>query len=816
MPKDYEQTISAAIKWLAAEYKFFKELKSDLTDLKRDLTIAQEKSAVSDIKHALGDFRYIAKAERRFNRYEQEVEEMLEGLKSKISSAESAEEINRLHLRLHAEAAALLRSLSLYEGRIRDYLLHLRERIQEHQLDQAQAALMETNLALEDLEQWLQALAIDLSAARRIHVRFCITYSGNKISELRADALAKKHHLYVRWMGWLFQLLRYFHKNKEKYSFSREKYLIYRIKSKKKTPVLEVYFPQDFSVFSENYVKEIVGKIVLVIKTLGTLNHEARSLLSDAYQKARLEQEQQELEKYYLLFRAVYTREVSSLYGGNIEQYNQQFRKSISFLHRVGETEFILGMGGGEASIRSIGYLLSEFRGFGDILFTVKLYLFYQELLPQCEHYLLYLEHQEQVLVKVRETFPTLKLKKAGEVKVDVAYAFMWKGQENEEELKAKLKAKLIIGLREYAPVLWRGKLPNLNFHFGFQEGCFGISPSSPVYTKEVTIRLLQELTLPMAIPYQDAHWGLIYFSNLRHMAIYENILRVVALEKKRPIVVLVVTPDPQTYVKEIIGDNFKKTLHDGKGVSILEITDIDGLKLHQTLYFIVAKTLPHQLFSAVLRHCDLPSIVTGDQSLSEAIAGQNLFFYRSPSWKRMMFDDLLALFSRLGYPDIAQVLERFHQAGGEFTDDTGEVSRELIVEGCRRKDRAKDIYDLFVNSTLQQRFKEALVKIGFIDKSYLYLGLFTLEYWTAHQLGRIEEIRQQERGLDAVAADKIAVRTVVEISNPEQQLQQLNSILRLISSLSVMESPDLETLKAVVETASSYLSSLVAKRLPA
>ncbi len=79
--------VQKATEWIATEYKYFKDLQTDLQELKADLNTAKEKDKVRDIKNALADFRYLAKAERRFNRSEEEVEQVLAELKGQFPAA---------------------------------------------------------------------------------------------------------------------------------------------------------------------------------------------------------------------------------------------------------------------------------------------------------------------------------------------------------------------------------------------------------------------------------------------------------------------------------------------------------------------------------------------------------------------------------------------------------------------------------------------------------------------------------------------------------------------------------------------------------
>ncbi len=164
------QTVLAeAIGWLASEHKFFVELKQDLAKLKKDLDDAKKEAQVKDIKLCFKDFRYLGVSEARFNQREQHIEQALkELLDRKITITGSIKEIQELLQRLRTEAANLIRSSSLYEGKIRDFLIHLQKEIKDSEMEQAHALLMELGTLIEQAEQWIAALSVDLERAKRL------------------------------------------------------------------------------------------------------------------------------------------------------------------------------------------------------------------------------------------------------------------------------------------------------------------------------------------------------------------------------------------------------------------------------------------------------------------------------------------------------------------------------------------------------------------------------------------------------------------------------------------------------------------------
>src|SRR3989338_9662998 len=91
------RSINKAIRQIVREYYFFQELEKDLKDLKQAIKEGKRKQEVKDIKLAFKDFKYIGRAERRFNNYEKLVEEFFKLLGQKvISEKETSDLISRI------------------------------------------------------------------------------------------------------------------------------------------------------------------------------------------------------------------------------------------------------------------------------------------------------------------------------------------------------------------------------------------------------------------------------------------------------------------------------------------------------------------------------------------------------------------------------------------------------------------------------------------------------------------------------------------------------------------------------------------------
>lgn len=193
---DFEKHVYEAIKWIATEHKFFEDLSADLQLLRRDIALAQEKSEVRDIKRALGDFRYIGKAEKRFDDQEKYVENFLNKLREhELTVSGSVHDIQQLLERLHTEAANLIKDSSFFEGKIKELLLHLRDEIKNHEIEQAQAALIEVERLIEDAENWIAALSVDLKKAKRIVQEADVDKSANEYKDPNLENFRNPHTL---------------------------------------------------------------------------------------------------------------------------------------------------------------------------------------------------------------------------------------------------------------------------------------------------------------------------------------------------------------------------------------------------------------------------------------------------------------------------------------------------------------------------------------------------------------------------------------------------------------------------------------------
>ncbi len=169
---DENEVILDAIKWASAEYKYFKDLQKDLDRLKTKIELAAARDSVPKLRALFKDLKYIGRAEARFNDYEKHVEGFLSKASKRDFELAPDERYypsySKILLRLHTEAAEIIRVASLYEGRIKDNLNELAGKIKKNDLAGARTILSEIEGSIKETEQWLAAISGDLATAKKI------------------------------------------------------------------------------------------------------------------------------------------------------------------------------------------------------------------------------------------------------------------------------------------------------------------------------------------------------------------------------------------------------------------------------------------------------------------------------------------------------------------------------------------------------------------------------------------------------------------------------------------------------------------------
>lgn len=181
LPKVQRKLLKEVVKTfklVAAEHYFVAEMKKDLAELKENLSIAKTKDEVHLMRKAFQDFKYVARAEKRLNRNEQETEDLLKQVKETmvIPSGATLQEVEQLSQWLHTASAHLITDYSFYESNLKKRLEELKAflgSIRTPTLDNSQKltvtkALVEIESIIDNSEKWINALSASLAKARRL------------------------------------------------------------------------------------------------------------------------------------------------------------------------------------------------------------------------------------------------------------------------------------------------------------------------------------------------------------------------------------------------------------------------------------------------------------------------------------------------------------------------------------------------------------------------------------------------------------------------------------------------------------------------
>lgn len=172
-----EKVVLKAISQIAVEHKFFTELRDYIEKLKATLIVAgrnarSENHAIQyNIQKLFRNQNYIGIAQQRFSKYEYHVEDILNSITE--GTLPVGEQLpDSLRRRLHLEASNLLNDSSRYEGRIYRLLVKIKNCAKDSEYAVIWGLIDELRKVVDDAEKWIVALSADLSAAKRLVVKY--------------------------------------------------------------------------------------------------------------------------------------------------------------------------------------------------------------------------------------------------------------------------------------------------------------------------------------------------------------------------------------------------------------------------------------------------------------------------------------------------------------------------------------------------------------------------------------------------------------------------------------------------------------------
>jgi hypothetical protein len=149
---DLQDNTKKAVKWIAAEFAYLKELKVDLERIEHAQSTNEEERAYNKVRHV---WRYVAKCERRSEHNIQEVVEELKG------AAQTYPNLRRLENQIEVPEAELVRAFSMYTGDFNKKLvfLSLQFRTKEKYFgDRAEQIDIEIKTQARELEHFIDTL----------------------------------------------------------------------------------------------------------------------------------------------------------------------------------------------------------------------------------------------------------------------------------------------------------------------------------------------------------------------------------------------------------------------------------------------------------------------------------------------------------------------------------------------------------------------------------------------------------------------------------------------------------------------------------
>ncbi len=172
MAQQLQTHIQKALDYLLREYTHFQEFKKDLEQLAAIIQAEKSKENKS-FKKLFKDFKYIARAERRFNRFIIKVEDDFKQLLQQEKDTRSKAELVQLEKNLEIGGRHILAAASLHEGSIKHeltqiYQSYLIQTLVYRGQDDFSANLHKLEDAVSNALRWIGALTTDLEKARKL------------------------------------------------------------------------------------------------------------------------------------------------------------------------------------------------------------------------------------------------------------------------------------------------------------------------------------------------------------------------------------------------------------------------------------------------------------------------------------------------------------------------------------------------------------------------------------------------------------------------------------------------------------------------
>jgi hypothetical protein len=165
-----EKATANAIKWVAAEFSFFRDARDDIREVKNNPSQGGNK-----IRKARSDFRYGSRSEFRAEREEEKVEASLKELAGKVPPNLKSAILSAEH-RIEVEVNQLIKFSSRYTGHMREKIDSLAVQVELLEKGKGNVEIVEREAQelidkLNDVIEWIEALLIDLKKAKNVEDR---------------------------------------------------------------------------------------------------------------------------------------------------------------------------------------------------------------------------------------------------------------------------------------------------------------------------------------------------------------------------------------------------------------------------------------------------------------------------------------------------------------------------------------------------------------------------------------------------------------------------------------------------------------------
>lgn len=165
-----KKAADTATKWVAAEFYYVKEMKTDLEDARVHLENGKQ-----DVKKAIQAMNYVGRAENRATRAESQLKDDIEALKKAVP-VDMRAELDNVENDIEIASRHLVKNVSRYEGHMRDELRTLGAQLELLEKGKGSEAVVKEFInqiidKIDDILKWLSTMQTDLKNVEKIEAK---------------------------------------------------------------------------------------------------------------------------------------------------------------------------------------------------------------------------------------------------------------------------------------------------------------------------------------------------------------------------------------------------------------------------------------------------------------------------------------------------------------------------------------------------------------------------------------------------------------------------------------------------------------------